>query len=76
MGHPPNPLTLREGGRFLVAFGNEMGHPPDPLTLREGGRFLVALGMAWGIPLTPLRSAKGDSSLRLGGHGCARESRG
>ena len=24
-GHPPSPLTLREGGRFLAALRNDMG---------------------------------------------------
>ena len=77
--HPPSPLTLCEGGRFLALLnrdchGGNHGHDP----LRSGWAFRPAeaptfVGMTEGyvqglrrcIPLAPLRCAKGgDSSLR------------
>ena len=60
-GHPPNPLTLREGG-FLAALGmtgvvarNDGGHPSKrPYAARRGiprsaRNDMGMLGMTWGV---------------------------
>ena len=52
VGHPPGPLTLREGGRFLAKLRNDMR------VLGMTGRVRDYRGDAkgkLGIPLAPLR---------------------